>query len=444
MTVQVVQPHFASWRTTVKIIVMGAGIVGTATAWYLRQAGHEVTVLERNSGAARETSFGNGGQISVSHAEPWANPSAPLKLLKWLGREDAPLLFRLRADPAQWRWAFKFLLQCPARRSMQNMRQLLNLGTYSRASLQQLRQELGIEYDHLAKGILHYYTSTKEFDLALEPARVMRELGCERQVIDAERVVDLEPAMAHIKPRLAGATYTSADESGDVHKFTTGLAVRAAAAGVRFRYGVRIVKLHAQGGAMAGVEIAGETGMYETVKADAYVLAAGSFSPLLTRNIGIKLDIYPAKGYSATLPVLDASKAPTTSLTDDEYKLVFSRFGDRLRIAGTAEFNGYDLALNRARCDAIVRRTLEVFPGMSRPELASYWAGLRPATPGNVPYIGKSKIEGLYLNTGHGTLGWTHGCGSGRALASLISGRQPDLDFEFCGVDRRAAVAVPA
>ncbi|QHI98620.1 FAD-dependent oxidoreductase [Xylophilus rhododendri] len=416
-----------------KVIVMGAGVIGTATAWYLQQAGHEVTVLERNAGAARETSFGNGGQISVSHAEPWANPSAPLKLLKWLGREDAPLLFRLRADPAQWRWGLKFLMECPAKRSTHNMIQLLNLGTYSRSSLQALRRDTGIEYDHLEKGILHYYTSQKEFDLSLEPARVMRELGCERQVVDADEAVRIEPAMSHIRPRLAGATYTSADESGDVHKFTTGLAQRAAERGVQFRYGVRIQALRAEGGRMTGVELANEQGMYETLQADAYVLAAGSFSPLLAQGVGLKLDIYPAKGYSATLPVLDASKAPQVSLTDDEYKLVFSRFGDRLRIAGTAELNGYGLALNPVRCAAIVKRTLEVFPGISRPELASFWAGLRPATPGNVPYIGQSPVKGLFLNTGHGTLGWTHGCGSGRALAELMSGRQPEVDFAFCG-----------
>jgi D-amino-acid dehydrogenase len=415
-----------------KVIVMGAGVIGTATAWYLQQAGHEVTVLERNAGAARETSFGNGGQISVSHAEPWANPSAPLKLLKWLGREDAPLLFRLRADPTQWRWGLKFLMECPAARSTHNMVQLLNLGTYSRSSLQALRRDIGIEYDHLEKGILHYYTSQKEFDLALEPARVMRELGCERDVVDADEVVRIEPAMAHIRPRLAGATYTSADESGDVHKFTTGLAAKAAERGVQFRYGVRIQALRTEGGRMTGVEIANEEGMYEMVRGDAYVLAAGSFSPLLAKSAGLSLDIYPAKGYSATLPVLDASKAPQVSLTDDEYKLVFSRFGDRLRIAGTAELNGYGLELNPVRCEAIVRRTLEVFPGVSRPELASFWAGLRPATPGNVPYIGRSKVQGLFLNTGHGTLGWTHGCGSGRALAELMSGRKPEVDFTFC------------
>lgn len=414
------------------VIVMGAGVIGTATAWYLNQAGHDVVVLERNSGAARETSFGNGGQISVSHAEPWANPSAPWKMLKWLGREDAPLLFRLRADPAQWRWGIKFLMECSAARSLHNMTQLLNLGTYSRASLQQLRLDTGIEYHHLEKGILHYYTNQKEFDLSLEPARVMRELGCERQVINPNDVVRIEPAMAHIRSRLVGATYTSADESGDVHKFTTGLAQRAAQKGVVFRYGVRIQSLRAQGAAMTGIEIANEDGMYETLQADAYVLAAGSFSPLLARQIGVALDVYPAKGYSATLPILDASVAPQVSLTDDEYKLVFSRFGDRLRIAGTAEFNGYGLELNRVRCEAIVRRTLDVFPGVSRPELTSYWAGLRPATPGNVPYIGRSAVQGLYLNTGHGTLGWTHGCGSGRALAELMSGRRPEVDFAFC------------
>lgn len=416
-----------------KVIVMGAGVIGVASAWYLAKAGHEVTVLERNNGAARETSFGNGGQISVSHAEPWANPAAPWKLLRWLGREDAPLLFRLRADPAQWSWGLKFLRECAARRSTHNMIQILNLGTYSRASLQALRQETGIEYDQLTRGILHFYTSQKEFDAAIEPARIMRELGCERRVVGPDEVVRLEPALASIAPRLAGATYTSQDESGDVHRFTTRLAALCEAHGVRFCYGVRVQKLHAEGGRMRGVEFADETGGYQIARADAYVLALGSFSPMLARPLGVKLDIYPAKGYSATLPVLDPARAPTVSLTDDEYKLVFSRFGDRLRIAGTAELNGYGMALNPVRCEAIVRRTLDIFPGMSRPELASYWTGLRPATPGNVPYIGASGVDGLWLNTGHGTLGWTHGCGSGRAIAELISGRVPEVDFAFSG-----------
>jgi probable D-amino acid dehydrogenase subunit len=418
----------------VQVIVMGAGVVGVATAWYLQQAGHEVTVLERNAQAACETSFGNGGQISVSHAEPWANPSAPLKLLKWLGREDAPLLFRLRADPQQWRWGLQFLRECTAARTRHNMLQLVNLGTYSRASLQALREQTGIQYDHLTKGIMHFYTSQQDFDEALEPARIMREMGCEREVITPDRVVEIEPALASAKHLLAGATFTPADESGDVNLFTTRLAALAAGEGVQFRFGVRVQKLLATGAGMQGVEIANERGSYEMLKADAYVLALGSFSAALARDVGVRLDIYPAKGYSATLPVLDAAKAPQVSLTDDEYKLVYSRFGDRLRVAGTAELNGYGMALNPVRCEALVRRTLELFPGVSDPAQALFWTGLRPATPGNVPYIGPSRVQGLFLNTGHGTLGWTHGCGSGRALADLMSGRRPEVDFQFQGM----------
>jgi D-amino-acid dehydrogenase len=419
----------------VRVIVLGAGVIGTTAAWYLNRAGHEVTVLERNAGAACETSFGNGGQLSVSHAEPWANPSAPYTLLKWLGKEDAPLLFRLRADPALWSWAFKFLIECGAKRSARNMIQLLKLGTYSLACLRELRRETDIQYDQLSKGIMHFYTSQKGFEHALKPAAMMSQMGCERRVIDADEAVRLEPAMAFIKPQLAGATYTSDDESGDVYRFTTGLAERAAGEGAQFRFGVRIQRLLLSGGAIVGVEIAGETGMYEVLRADAYVLALGCASRHFAREVGVDLDIYPTKGYSVTLPILDTDTAPTVCLTDDAYKLAIARLGGRLRIAGTAELNGYGLALNPVRCQAIVRRTLELFPGVSNPELASYWAGLRPSTPGNVPYIGRSRVANLYLNTGHGTLGWTQACGSGRALAQIVSGRQPDVDFDFCGLE---------
>lgn len=419
-----------------RVIVMGAGVIGTTAAWYLNRAGHEVTVLERNAGAACETSFGNGGQLSVSHAEPWANPSAPYKLLKWLGKEDAPLLFRLRADPAQWSWALKFLLACGAKRSARNMIELVKLGSYSLACLREIRRETGIQYDQLSKGIMQFYTSRAAFDHALKPAEIMRQMGCDRRVIDADEVVRIEPAMAFIKPQLAGATYTGADESGDVYRFTTGLAQLAASQDARFRHGVRIQRLLLAGGAIVGVEVASESGMYEVVRGDAYVLALGCSSRQLAREVGVNLDIYPAKGYSATLPILDADKAPSVSLTDDEHKLAFSRLGSRLRIAGTAELNGYNLALNPVRCQSIVRRTLELFPGVSNPELASYWAGLRPSTPGNLPYIGRSRVANLYLNTGHGTLGWTHACGSGRALAQIVSGQKPEVDFKFCGLER--------
>ncbi|MGA2366191.1 MAG: D-amino acid dehydrogenase [Steroidobacteraceae bacterium] len=419
-----------------RVIVLGAGVIGTTAAWYLNRAGHEVTVLERNAGAACETSFANAGQLSVSHAEPWANPAAPYKVLKWLGKEDAPLLFRLRADPAQWSWALKFLIACGAKRSARNMIQLAKLGTYSLACLREIRRETGIEYDQLGCGIMEFYTSQAAFDRALKPAEIMREMGCELRVIDADEVVRIEPAMVFIKPQLAGATYTSADESGDVYRFTTGLAQLAANQAVRFRYGVRIQRLLLAGGAIVGVELAGESGRYEVVQGDAYVLALGCSSRQIAREVGVGLDIYPAKGYSATLPILDADKAPSVSLTDDEYQLAFSRLGSRLRIAGTAELNGYNLALNSVRCQSIIRRTLELFPGVSNPELASYWAGLRPSTPGNLPYIGRSRVANLYLNTGHGTLGWTHACGSGRALAQILSGQKPEVDFEFCGLER--------
>jgi D-amino-acid dehydrogenase len=283
---------------------------------------------------------------------------------------------------------------------------------------------------------MQFYTSRQAFERALKSAEIMRQMGCERRVIDADEVVRLEPAMAYIKPRLTGATYTSADESGDVYRFTTGLAQLAANQAVRFRYGVRIQRLLLAGGAIVGVELAGESGRYEVVQGDAYVLALGCSSRQIAREVGVGLDIYPAKGYSATLPILDADKAPSVSLTDDEYQLAFSRLGSRLRIAGTAELNGYNLALNSVRCQSIIRRTLELFPGVSNPELASYWAGLRPSTPGNLPYIGRSRVANLYLNTGHGTLGWTHACGSGRALAQILSGQKPEVDFEFCGLER--------
>jgi D-amino-acid dehydrogenase len=362
----------------------------------------------------------------VSHAEPWANPSAPLKVLKWLAREDAPLLFRLRPDLRQWLWGLQFLRECLPARTRHNIRQIVNLGLYSRASLQALRAETGIEYDHLERGILHFYTSQAELDAALEPARVMREHGCDIEMVDARRCAEIEPALRGAP--IVGGSWTPSDESGDAHKFTQRLAALAAQRGVAFRQG-RIVAIEREAGRIAGVRTENET-----LKADAYVVCLGAYSPLLTRPLGIDLAIYPAKGYSVTLPVADAALAYSVSMTDDEYKLVFSRLGERLRIAGTAELNGLDTSLNEVRCRAILRRTLELFPGAGDASRALFWTGLRPTTPSNVPYIGATRFPNLFLNTGHGTLGWTHSCGSGRALADLVSGRQPEIDFAFSGV----------
>jgi D-amino-acid dehydrogenase len=420
-----------------KVIVLGAGVVGTTSAYFLNRLGCEVTVVDRQPAPAAETSFANGGQISVSHAEPWANPSAPLKVLRWLTKEDAPLLFRLRADARNWIWGLAFLLECTPKRTRHNIEQIVRLGTYSREKLQELRAQTGIEYDHLERGILHFYTDAKEFGAALAPARQMRELGCERQVISPDEAVQIEPALATVRARLAGATYTSADESGDAHRFTTALAARCASAGVHFLFGHDVKALRTAGGRLEYLEATDAEGRFIELRADAYVLAAGSFSPILAAQAGVRLNIYPAKGYSITMPVADPSRAYRVSLTDDEHKLVFSRLGDRLRIAGTAELNGYDRSLNRVRCEAILRRTQELFPGAGDPRQVQAWAGLRPATPSNLPYIGRSPVANLYLNTGHGTLGWTHSCGSGHALADIVCGRRPELEFAFVGVASR-------
>ena len=414
-----------------QVIVLGAGLLGTTSAHFLRQLGHDVTVIDRQATPAAETSFANGGQISVSHAEPWANPSAPLKVLQWLGKEDAPLLFRLRADPQQWRWGLQFLRECTPARTRHNIAQIVRLGTYSRDTLQQLRRDLGLQYDQRTQGILHFYTSQKEFDAAEAPAAQMRDLGCDRRVISADEAVRLEPALRHIRPQLAGATFTSEDESGDARQFTLALAERCRQDGVRFLMGHHVMALREVGGRIDHVEVTDADGAFQRLRADAFVLAMGSFSPLLAQPLGIRLPIYPAKGYSVTMPVKEAAMAHQVSLTDDEYKLVFSRLGDRLRIAGTAELNGYSRDLNRVRCEAIVRRTEQLFPGAGDTAQAQFWTGLRPATPSNVPIIGQSRVPNLFLNTGHGTLGWTHACGSGKSVARIVSGLAPELEFAF-------------
>ena len=424
-----------------KVIVLGAGIVGTASAWFLQKAGHEVTVLERQPGAAQETSFANGCQISVSHAEPWANPRAPLKIFKWLGQEDAPLLYRFRPEWLQWRWGLNFLRECTPARTNDNIRQIVAIAEYSRQTLQSVRAETGVDYDCLTRGILHFYTNQKEFEEAQPAAKLMRDLGCPRQTISADEVVRIEPALAASRNKIVGGDFTATDESGDIYKFTTGLAAKAAEAGVDFQFNTTVTRLLTEGaGASArvtGVEVIDGHGRHRVLRADAFVMAMGSFSVALSKPLGVDLMIYPGKGYSATYQVTDASAAPTVSLTDDGHKLVISRLGDRLRVAGTCELNGYTRELNTTRCDAITRRARELFPTACDYDNPSYWTGLRPLTPSNVPYIGKTRYANLFLNTGHGTLGWTMGCGSGRAIAEIVSGRMPDVDFAFTGLPRR-------
>jgi len=412
------------------ITILGAGVVGVTSAWYLADEGYEVTVIDRQMSPAQETSFANGGQISVSHAEPWANPAAFWRILKWLGREDAPLLWRLRADFYQWLWGVQFLRECTAARTRSNIQAIVQLGLISRRELGTLREALALDYDQLTRGILHIYTDQREFDHALLQATLMREFGCDRVPKTQAECALIEPAIKQSAVPIIGGTYTAADESGDARKFTELLAQKAAARGVHFRFGETVTALQYNGERITGVTLA--TG--EVVASDATVLALGSYSPLLLRPLGVHLPIYPGKGYSATFALpeeVSSREVPTVSLTDDGAKIVFSRLGNRLRIAGTAEFTGYDLTLNPVRYAAMVKRARRLFPALSTVEDIEYWAGLRPVTPSNVPLISDMRsagLAGLWLNTGHGTLGWTLACGSAQLLSDLIVGREPKVN----------------
>jgi D-amino-acid dehydrogenase len=420
-----------------KVIVLGAGILGVGTAWYLLDAGHEVTVVDRQAGPARETSFANGAQISVSFCEPWANAEAPLKVLKWLARADSPLLFRPRLDPWQWRWGLAFLTQCTDGAFERNVQQLVALGRYSHESLKALVAQTGIDYERLERGILHVFSSARDFEAGAVGAAVMRRYGVDRRVLSREEVLRVEPALEAAGPRIAGGTYTPSDESGDARLFTEQLAARCAARGARFLFGHAVARLERRGERIAAVHLADPAGRAVSLEADAYVAALGAYTAPLLRPVGVSLNIYPAKGYSATLRLRAPERASTVSLIDDARKIAISRLGGFVRIAGTAELAGYDTGLDsptaRVRCEALVRRYEELFPGVADTSQPNYWAGLRPSTPSNVPYIGRSRLANLWLNAGHGTLGWTHGAGSGRALAELISGRRPAIDFGFCG-----------
>jgi D-amino-acid dehydrogenase len=429
-----------------KIIVLGAGIIGISTAWHLLELGHEVTVVDRQSDAAMETSFGNAGQISVSYCEPWANRDAPLKALKWMFSNDAPLLFRPRLDWQQWRWSLLFLGQCNDAAFERNVQQLVALGAYSHAALKDVVAATGIDYQRLEHGIAHYYTDQQSFDTAGEAAALMRKYGVSRRVVSRDELLRIEPAFTAFSHRIVGGTYTASDESGDARLFTQALAQRCAARGATFYYGHDVIRLNKAGDAMASIAIrpvaSDASGAQPVVlTADQFVVACGSYSAPLLRTVGVDLPIYPGKGYSATFKLLQPEKAPLVSTIDDEKKIAMSRLGDSLRVAGTIEVGDYNLSLDnavaRARCQMLSERIEAVLPGVcdTRNEAQGgtpqYWAGLRPATPTNVPYIGQTKVNKLWVNAGHGTLGWTHGAGSGKALAELMSGQQPDMAFNF-------------
>ncbi|WP_142848507.1 D-amino acid dehydrogenase [Telmatospirillum sp. J64-1] len=416
-----------------KALVMGAGVVGVTAAWYLARSGYDVTVIERREGAGLETSFANGGQVSPCHAEPWANPGTPRKMLKWLGKPDAPLVARwTRWDPALWRWGISFLANCTAARTEINTERTLRVALYSRQCLSELREETGIQYDQSLLGILHIYRDEAEFEGARHAAETMARYGLVRQVKTPAQCLDIEPALRTVGNQLAGGIFTPQDESGDAHLFTTRLAGMAAEAGVTFSWNTSIQGFEREGDRLSAVVT--DKGRFT---ADAYVLALASYSPLLARQLGLRLPIYPAKGYSITAPLdPDRHIAPRVSITDDENKLVFSRLGNRLRAAGTAEMAGWDASLTEIRAQTVLRKTRELFPQGAEYDRTEFWAGLRAVTPDSVPILGATPVRNLWLNTGHGTLGWTMACGAGRLLADLIAGRKPDIDPGGLGLDR--------
>lgn len=436
-----------------KVIVLGAGIIGISTAWYLLEAGHEVTVVDRQPGPALETSFANGAQISVSFCEPWANAGAPLKVAKWLLRDDSPLLFRPRLDPQQWRWGLSFLGQCTDAAFERNVAQLVALGRYSHSSLKALVAQTGIEYHRLERGILHFFSSQDEFDAGAEGAEIMRRHGVDRRVLSREEVLKVEPALAAFGPRIFGGTFTPSDESGDAQVFTARLAALCAERGATFLFNHDILGLEKAGGRVSEVRLQDrESGALRTLPAGQVVAALGSYTAPLLKPLGVHLNIYPAKGYSATLKLKHPERASVVSMIDDARKIAISRLGDSIRIAGTAELAGFDTRLDtataRVRCQALVSRYEELFPGVAELSEPNFWTGLRPSTPTNIPYIGRSRLPNLWVNAGHGTLGWTHGAGSGHALAELMCGRRPEMAFSFYGEPAQAAVpersAVPA
>jgi D-amino-acid dehydrogenase len=432
-----------------KILVLGAGIIGTSTAWHLLERGHDVVVVDRQAQAAQETSFANAAQISVSYCEPWANKQAPVKLVKWMFSKQAPLLFRPQLDWQQWRWGLQFLSQCHDAAFERNVRQLVSLGSYSHAALKDLVRATGIDYQRLERGIAHYYTDPASFDAAGEAAQLMQKYGVNRRVVSKEQLFEIEPAFRSFAHRIVGGTYTPSDESGDARVFTEALAGRCAARGAEFKFNRDIVRLEKAAGEIQAVMVRDRTtGATERLTADQVVVACGSYSAPLLRSVGVDLPIYPGKGYSATFKLKKPQAAPFVSTIDDEVKCAMSRLGDELRVAGTIELGGFDTRLDtklaQARCRMLAERIEQVLPGVCDTRLEEeggnprFWTGLRPATPTNIPYIGRTKVGKLWVNAGHGTLGWTHGAGSGKAMAELISGRQPRMAFNFFGFDADA------
>lgn len=417
-----------------KVLILGAGVVGVTSAYYLARAGHEVEVVDRQQGAGLETSFANAGQVSFGYSSPWAGPGVPLKAVKWMTQKHSPLVVRPRMDPVQWFWLWQMLRNCTEKAYRTNKSRMVRVADYSRNALADLRAETGIEYDHRERGTLQLFRTQKQLDHIGGDLRVLEQYGVPFEVLDAAGCVAAEPALARVRHKFVGGLRLPQDETGDAHLFTQRLAALCAEIGVTFRYGVRIERLMLNGDDIGGVVT--DAGV---LTADRYLLALGSYSPTLLAPLGLKLPVYPVKGYSLTLPVVDADAAPVSTVMDETYKIAITRLGDRIRVGGTAEIAGYDTRLHEERRETLLHSVTDLYPQGGDPARAIFWCGLRPMTPDGTPVIGPTKFPSLFLNTGHGTLGWTMSCGSGRLAADLVTGQRPNIEHEDLALSRYAA-----
>ena len=416
-----------------KVLVLGGGVVGVTSAWYLAKAGHEVTVVDRQPGPALETSFANAGEISPGYASPWAGPGVPVKAIKWLLMRHGPLVIRPRADPAMWLFVLKMLRNCTMARYAVNKSRMIPIAEYSRDCLRALRAAIGIHYDEESRGTLQLFRKQSQLDATAGDIAVLKQYGVPYEVLDRSGCIGAEPALAAVKEKFVGGLRLPDDETGDCHMFTQALAVRAAELGVQFAFGTSITRL-----VVEGVRISGVVTSAGLLQADAYVVALGSWSPHLLKPLGISIPVYPVKGYSITVPVKNPAAAPLSTVMDESYKVAITRLGGRIRVGGTAEISGYSNFLHPARQATLDHSLTDLFPGAGDLADANFWCGLRPMTPDGPPLIGSTPYANLHLNTGHGTLGWTMACGSGRVLADVLSGRKPEVDIGELAVSRYA------
>jgi D-amino-acid dehydrogenase len=417
-----------------KIIILGAGVIGVTTAYYLNQAGHEVTVLDRQAGPGRETSFANAGEVSPGYASPWAGPGVPIKAIKWLLMKHGPLVVRPKMDPLMWSWLLKMLRNCTSSRYAINKARMVPLAEYSRDCLRELRETTGITYDNRSQGTLQLFRSQKQVDGTAGDIDVLKQFNVPYELLDTDGCIGAEPALAGVRETIKGGLRLPGDETGDCNMFTERLAAICAERGVVFRYGVETDRfLQREGHARFGV-VCTNVGK---LKADAFVMCLGSFTDRWIRRKGVPIPVYPVKGYSLTVPITNPDAAPVSTVMDETYKVAITRLGDRIRIGGTAEISGYDLTLHESRRGPLEKSLGDLFPNGGDLSKATFWCGLRPMTPDGPPIIsGSKKIPNLYINTGHGTLGWTMACGSGKIMADIISGRTPDIDASQLSLER--------